>query len=1021
MSPLVRRLVTSTPFAALCVAVLPAPGLRAAEATAAAGNEEVRRIMQTFAGRGVQRDNTRPLAPADALQSITPRAGFAVDLIAAEPVVAQPLNITFDSRGRMWVTQYLQYQYPAGLKVVSYDQHLRAVFDKVPEPPPRGVKGADKITVLEDKDGDGVYESHKDVITGLNIATSAIKGAGGIWVLNPPYLLFYPDANDDDLPDGDPQVCLSGFGLEDTHSVANSLLFGPDGWLYGATGSTTTGNVSSAVTKNVTFTGQHIWRYHPRTQVFEIFAEGGGNTFSAEIDAQGRVFSGTNGAQRGMHFDQGMHGSKNFGKHGTPANPYAFGYFEHMATKSDGKRFSQAFLVYDGDLMAAELGGRIVAPNSLHNFVYVSRRIPDTSTFRVEDEAPLLRSSDRWFRPVDAKVGPDGAIYLADWYDTRLSHVSPVDDWSKQDGRIYRVRPAGAAMARPKFDLHTAPAAELVKLLQHPAKWFRRQAALELQWRDEKAVLPAVEKLARDPNNPHAFDAVCALDLLGGLTDEAASGLLQHPDPYVRRWVVRCVGDARRASPGLAAALRSLAARETQPEVRVQLAATARRLPAPVALPLARALFDRDADKADQRMPLMLWWAIENKAESDRDALLALFQDSALWLRPLAQTHAARHLAQRWAMAGGRENYEALAKLLALAPRPEDRTIVIEGLAEAFEGGKIPELPAALAKALQAHLAGKLDGDLALAVKTGGAEAVKKALAVIADSKATTPNRLALVQAFAEAGNPAVIPTLLQILNGARGPAGLRQGVLMLAAKFDDPALPAAVLKGYEARFSGTQPVKDAAHRMLASREAWAKLFLADVDRWLIKAADVAPDIVQQLALYRDPEVQRLVRKHWPVAAKLSSQEKLAELQRYKRIIAGGGDAGKGKALFEQRCAACHMMFGAGGKIGPDLTGYDRANPEFWLIGILEPSAEIREGFGAYTAKLKGGQTLMGMLVQQDAQNVVLKDMAGQQHTARLTEVEKLEAFPQSLMPEGLLGGMSDEEVRALFAYLMKP
>ncbi len=154
--------------------------------------------------------------------------------------------MSFDERGRLWVVQYLQYPFPAGLKVVRYDQYLRAVFDKVPQPPPLGTRGADKITVFEDADGDGVFERHKDVITGLNIATAVVTGAGGIWVLNPPYLLFYPDANGDDIPDGDPVVHLSGFGLEDTHSVANSLAWGPDGWLYGANGSTTTGRVSSA-------------------------------------------------------------------------------------------------------------------------------------------------------------------------------------------------------------------------------------------------------------------------------------------------------------------------------------------------------------------------------------------------------------------------------------------------------------------------------------------------------------------------------------------------------------------------------------------------------------------------------------------------------------------------------------------------------------------------------------------------------------------------------------------------------
>src|SRR5205823_860301 len=170
------------------------------------GNAEVQKIMETFAGQGVQRDNSKPLSPAQALKSFQLRDGLAIDLIAAEPAVRQPVYMSFDSRGRLWVTQYLQYQYPAGLRVISYDQHLRAQFDKVPEPPPRGQKGADIITVFEDTNHDGGYASHKDVITGLNIATAAIKGAGGIWVMNPPYLLFYPDANDDDIPDGDPKV-----------------------------------------------------------------------------------------------------------------------------------------------------------------------------------------------------------------------------------------------------------------------------------------------------------------------------------------------------------------------------------------------------------------------------------------------------------------------------------------------------------------------------------------------------------------------------------------------------------------------------------------------------------------------------------------------------------------------------------------------------------------------------------------------------------------------------------------------
>src|SRR5439155_9700193 len=140
-------------------------------------------------------------------------------------------------------------------------------------------------------------------------------------------------------------------------------------------------------------------------------------------------------------------------------------------------RFNQAFSIYDGGLMDAALGGHFVCANSLQNMVYVSRRIPSTSTFRAEDDPELLRSKDRWFRPVDIKTGPDGCIYLADWYDTRLSHVSPIDDWSKTDGRIYRIRPAGANVGLKPVNLHTAPVAELFGHREQPKKWLRVQGA----------------------------------------------------------------------------------------------------------------------------------------------------------------------------------------------------------------------------------------------------------------------------------------------------------------------------------------------------------------------------------------------------------------------------------------------------------------------------------------------------------------------------------------------------------------
>lgn len=986
-----------------------------------AGSEQARKVAETFAGRGVQRDDTPPTPAAQALGTFTVREGFALDPMASEPDVLQPLYMSWDSKGRLWVVEYLQYQFPAGLKVISYDQHLRAQFDKVPEPPPRGVRGADRITVFEPSPGNGPFTKHRTVLDGLNLVTSALKGAGGIWVLNPPYLLFYPDANDDDVPDSHPEVALSGFGMEDTHAMANSLRWGPDGWLYGANGSTTTANVSSAVSKNIRFQGQHVWRFHPKTKIFEVYAEGGGNTFSTEIDAQGRFFSGTNAEKRGMHYDQGMSGVKSFGKHGPPLNPYSFGFFDHLETKGDGKRFSQAFAIYEGGAMP-QLHGRILAANSLQNLCYVSQLIPSTSTFRTEDDPLLLKSSDRWFRPVDVKVGPDGCIYFADWYDTRLSHVRPVDDWSKSDGRLYRVRPKDHTPDPGPFNLHTAPVEDLLKNLSHENKWFRLQSALELNWRGETSALPQLEKLARDPANPRALDALFALHMLGGLHDTLSQELLHHPNPFVRRWVIRCIGDSAEASPGQSNALARLAAEETHPEVKTQLLASAKRLPAPTALPILRSMMEREADLADQRIPLLLWWAIEARAESEREPLLALLESESPWHSKLARTYFIQFLAKRYAMAGGSSNLGACERMYALARTPEDKSLVVEGIISAFEGAKLPPLPSALADAIQAHLKRQTDGNLSLGVKAGNPEATEKALAVLREKKGSTANKIALLEAFADSANPAVVPVLLSFITSS-SETGLKKAALSVAPRFDHPKIAPAIVSAYESKLAGDSSVRDAAHRALASRKDWALSLISELDSTRIKTAHIAPEIRQQLAAHGDPEINKRLEQWWPSAAsKISSTEKLAESTRIKTALqAGHGDLAKGRQLFDQRCAACHTLFEQGGKIGPDLTGYERQNLDFWLPSILEPSLEIREGYGSYVAKLKDGQLRMGLLEKQDAVSVVLKDLAGSKTTLPLSDVTSLEASPVSIMPEGLLLGLSDSDLRDLFAYLQKP
>jgi hypothetical protein len=318
-----------------------------------AGSERARRMFERFPSRGqLSEAAVPPQSPADTVRSFTLAGGLEADVVLHEPLVRQPVFLNFDERGRLWVVQLLQYPYPAGLKIVDLDHQFHASYDREPPAPPYAegspFRGQSRITIHEDSNGDGTYDRHKVFLDGLSIVTAVEHGRGGVWVLHPPYLLFFADRDRDDRPDGPPQVHLAGFGLEDTHATANSLRWGPDGWLYGGHGSGCSVAIrrpafpgdakgaSRAAGPGASaepglddppfyFKGQAIWRYHPATRRFELFAEGGGNTYGVEFDAAGQVFSGHNGGNtRGFHFVQGGYYQKNWGEHGYLTNPYAW-------------------------------------------------------------------------------------------------------------------------------------------------------------------------------------------------------------------------------------------------------------------------------------------------------------------------------------------------------------------------------------------------------------------------------------------------------------------------------------------------------------------------------------------------------------------------------------------------------------------------------------------------------------------------------------------------------------------------
>ncbi len=969
-------------------------------------------FVKQFKGRGaIGEANVQPLSPQKSLESFTVSQGLEMHLVASEPAIAQPLAMHFDARGRLWVVQYIQYPFPAGLKILKYDQYLRAVFDKVPEPPPLGVKGVDKITILE-PDAQGNYSKPKDFLSDLNIATSVLTSKNGVWVMNPPYLLFYKTDGDTIL--GTPEVHLSGFGLEDTHAVANGLRWGPDGWIYGATGSTSTATVNG-----LHFFGQSIWRYHPTTREFEIFAEGGGNTWGVEFDDQGRLFSGTNDNDvRGLHFVQGGYYVKNFGKHGPLTNPYAFGYFHHMTHRGPEKltHVVQPFLVYGGGTLPQRFNGQAINGISLSNRIQASKLQINGSTFDTDDTEPIATTPDRWFRPVAFTAAPDGGIYIADWYDIRLSHVDPRDTWDRSNGRIFRLQGTGTAPLKP-FDLEKLESEALLASLSHSNRWFRETARRVMADRRDVSAVPKLKGIIETNTGQLALEALWALHVTGGLDEDFTLRQLEHPNEFVRTWLIRLAGDTRQISPRLCERLASLARTEPSSQVRSQLASACKRWPAKEALTIVRELLARDEDVSDKHIPLLLWWAMESKSTSSREVLLSLLSEKTLWQKPVFQTAIASRLARRFTSERTVANFSSLVTLLSLAPDPESTSQLVRGMDEALSEGALETIPPDLQRSIATLWRDHSHSPelIRVAARVGVGDALKAALAIVADPNAKETERKSLIGLVGEHRDANTESVFLELLGNEKSEA-LQVQLLNVLQHFDSTRVADATITLLPKM---STRVRETAIGVLSSRPAWSHALLLAVDKGGIKHEQVPATTVALMQTRASELDKELIKKHWG-AVRQSSAEKEARTAAIVALLSKGkGDAVTGHEIFKNLCATCHMLKGAGGKIGPDLTGYERDNLGFLLPSIIDPSLAIRDEYVAFSLETKDGQFLTGFLVANTPQSVTINDLAQNKTTIPRDRLKKLEASPISIMPEGLLDALTEQQVRDLLSYVM--
>ncbi len=960
---------------------------------------------------------------AEALKRMELPAGFSAKLVAAEPLIRQPLSISFDERGRLWVLQYLQYPNPAGLTALKRDEYLRTVWDKVPEPPPAGPKGVDRITILSDPDASGQFTKSKDFLSDLNLCSGFCLGHGGVYVIQAPYLLFYADSKGEDKPDGPPTVLLKGFGMEDTHSLANNLQWGPDGWLYGAAGSTSTSRIHNPAGKAedapIEFQ-QGIWRYHPKSKRFELFSEGGGNIWGLDFDKHGQILCGTNnGGKAMMHAVQGANYIKMFTKHGALHNPFTYGYFDHVPYRGfQGGHVTNGGRVYQAERYPPEYRDQYIAGNLLSNAVNWHAMTPAGNSFTATHGGTLLKANDTWFRPVDCQQGPDGCLYVADWYDRRASHTDPIDNWDKTNGRIYKIDYPGAEPA--PFDLTKLASTELVELLHNSNKWYRIEAKRLLAERKDKSVLPALQDRAEKGDGWQALEAFWAAYQLGGFEEQAfVEHCLNSSNEQIRAWTIRLLGD----DPGIDVThfehIISRVVKESSPIVRAQMASTAKRLRNAEGLRLVRSLL-RHSQPSDATgmFPLLCWWALESHADDVESLFQFIVGDERAAGSALFESTLLERLIRRFA--AREKGSEALIRLLQFPHSGKQQAALMRGLYEATTGAtKLPlEWKQQVLAELQKSEWNSVKYSKEVLSRLGDEKALAWLFSQLENPGVSTSARVQALNELARQNAPGIWKIAADQYRTGKT-VDVRQATLAVLQQCPDNAILLELVAGYPASEAKLKP---ALQTLLLSRPATAAALLKLVDGQKIPAAELPITALRVCTSFQNAEIDAIILKHWGSIGPVSSGEKAARIRSLGSALRKSkGDANHGKEIFAKSCAACHQIFGEGGKVGPDLTSADRKNLDTMLTQIVDPSATIRPEYISHTIRTVNGQTLSGLVKEATAEKITLlnvRDNLPFDTVVLRSEVEEFKPSPISLMPEKLLDTYSEQETADLFAYM---
>jgi len=942
------------------------------------------------------------LTPQKAVDNMTLQDGFKANVWASEPMMTQPMAFCWDSKGRLWIAENRDYE----------TRQTGFAND-----------GKSRILILEDTDNDGVADKRKVFLEGIPFPAGIAVGMGGLWLGAPPNLLFVPDADGDDQADMDDiEVRLTGWGIRDRHETLNSFHWGPDGWLYGCQGYATPSKVGKPAGKgklyahkdpfpeDIKFDGEPVdinggvWRYHPTKDQFEVVAHGFSNPWGLDYDANGQLLITACVIPHLWHVVPGGIYHRQGGSH---FNPHVYSDIRTIADHRHRSAHGGA-RVYLSDAFPDEYDGRIFMANIHEHAVLTDILEPKGSGFVGKHGDDFMLANNAQWIGFSMEIGPDGSIYVLDWHDADICGKEVVN---KETGRIFRIAANNSAakdFEHRYTDLTKLNDIDLVKLQTVESAWHARRARTILQHRsnsrdiDGQAVTALRDLVTSGNPVDQRLRAMWALHVTGQLSRSRLMEALNDSEEYIRSWGIQLLCEGFAAHNEATQQFVSMAATDKSAVVRLYLAAASQRVEEPVRWQLIEALSQHSEDINDHNIPKMIWFSLEPLVTKDAARAIKLADSARISL-------VTRHISRRLADA---QQYDLLVNAIGSAKNNQQEMLL--GLRDALDGRfdvKSPNSWSDVYPKLRSSGGETARLALQLSQQFGDSVAAKAMLSTLQNGSTTIADRRQALQGLAGRQREELKGQLVSLLNDD----ALRPDVIRAMASYEEAAFAQELLKRYSG-YSATDKLE--VIHTLSSRPLYGRALTAAIKDGTVAKADV-PAYVARL-------LRRVVGNSfvdvWGPIEELST-DKEAMFAKYRTLLNSDSLAranpSNGRVLFNKTCAACHKLHGHGGVIGPDITGANRTNLEYLLGNILTPSAIIQDAYKMHIVLTDDGRIYSGVPAEENDQTLKLR-VANRPEpvTIAKSQIESREVAPVSMMPEGMLKTLKDQEVVDLIAYL---